>query len=388
MTDFVITSEPRVYGPGSTRSYFQDVALASVREPGSDEAGERLARYGKELEVAITAPTSAAERAEGRRALAIQGEYRREYRRGGDQAETRAASSTTIAGFTTPEYLIADWAAYRSPIPAFRDQTTKLPLPEFGLQVNVPSFAGASTFSTQTEDDGVSETEPTGSNIQTSIVTQAGQVTLSQQLYDRGGLPGLAFDKILVAQMMSQLEASVDSYVLTQALANSASVTDSSAFSFADFLQDVASAREKLSDSVGTRLLATHIFSTSDLFGYVTRQVDSENRPILTPDSGAIVQALAMNDPKWNSWTGVHLGQCRWHADDNIAATSGNTQIIVARPSEVFTFDGDEMSFAYPEPNAQELSVIVGLRAYVGVIVRFPKAIAAISGAAYPTSLV
>ena len=65
-----------------------------------------------------------------------------------------------------------------------------------------------------------------------------------------------------------------------------------------------------------------------------------------------------------------------------------NTQVIVARPSEVFTFDGQHVSYSFPEPGAQTLSVVVGLRAYVGVITRFPKAIAAISGGAYPTSLI
>lgn len=374
----VVTSEPRMYGPGSEASYFQDIALASWSSaPGHSAAIANLTRYAQELDVEM-----ASRSVEGLRAQ----KKAREIRRAGKDIETRVgANSTTIAGFTTPQWLTQYWAAYRSPDRSFTDQTMKLDLPDFGLQVNVPSFASATSFGTQTELSGTSQTDPTGTDIATNLVTQAGSVNISQQLFDRGGMSGMSFDKILITQMISQLEASVDSYVIGQALANAGTVTDAT-WSYANFLSDVAKAREQLSDTSGVRLLATHIFSSSDFFGYATRQVDSQNRPILVPDSGAIMMAAQMNDPMWSSWTGVHLGQLRWHTDDNIPALGSNTQIIVARPETVVTFDGEETSFAYPETSAQSLSVVVGLRAYVAAVVRFPKAIASISGAAYPTS--
>ena len=118
---------------------------------------------------------------------------------------------------------------------------------------------------------------------------------------------------------------------------------------------------------------------------FITRQVDDQHRPIVTPDSSALVAAAS--DPEWAAWTGIHLpGALRWFSDDNIPASGSNTQIIVARPEEVFTFDGDYYAFSFPETQATTLSVTVGVRSYVGVVVRFPKAIAVISGNAYPTS--
>ncbi len=380
MSNAVITSEPRVYGPGSERSYFQDRALSVTNAPGADEARLALAAYAAELDVERRDRTP-----EGRRADAVAVEVRRMQ----SDSEQRAASSSTLAGFTTPAYLVQYWAAYRSAERSFTDQCTQLDLPPYGVQVNIPSFASTTTFSGQTENSGVSDTDPSGANLQTSLTTQAGRVTISQQLYDRGGMTGDAFDKILLRQMASQLDAQVDSYVLAQSLANAGSVSDSSAFSIANFLADIASAREKLSDTAGTRLLATHLFSTSDLYGYVTRQVDSTtNRPILTPDSGALVLASTLNDAQWNSWTGVHLGQLRWHTDDNIPASGSDTQIIVARPAEVFVFQGEPISFASPQTNATTLSVVVGLRSYVAAIARFAKSVAVISGSAYPLTLV
>lgn len=376
----VVTAEPRVYGPDSDASYFQDIALTSpgVNVAESDSARDRLFRYAAELDAEINAGTP-----EGRHAERASVEFRRN---GG--VESRAASSRTLAGFTTPVYLIGDWAGYHSPATSFLDQTTNLPLPTFGLQVNIPSFTSTTSFGTQTENSGVADTDPTGADLPTSLVTQAGEVVISQQLADRGGLPGMAFDQILLKQMKEHLDSAVDRYVLAQALANAGSVSDSGSGSITALYTDLAKAREILADTQGTRMLATHLFSTSDLFGWATRQVDSQMRPILSPDSSALVLAAQMNDPMWNSWTGIHMGQLRWHTDDSIPASGSNTQIIVARPSEIFTFDGDPVSFAYPQTYARSLSVVVGLRSYVAAVVRFPKAIATISGAAYPTSLV
>ena len=376
----IVRSEPRVYSPGSDHSWFQDLMLSGLRNvPGGQEGAERLQRYAAELDKEIAAGSL-----EGRRAERIV----REAGRSDGGRETRAITSTSSAGFTTPEYLIEDWAAYRSPNKSFTDQTTKLPLPPYGLQVNVPSFTGPATNVQQAgENQGITQATPTGSNIPVSLVTIAGEVSISQQLFDRGGLSGPGFDKILLAQILAQQDAAMDTYVIGQALANAGTVTDSS-FSMANFYADLALARELLADTAGVRLLATHLFTTSDLFGYLTRQLDSSLRPILVPDSGALVAADATGDPKWNSWTGIHLGQLRLMTDANVPAIGANTQILVARPSEIFTFDGENYGFSFQETAAQTLTVTTGLRTYVGAVVRFPKCVASISGTAYSSALV
>lgn len=375
----VVRSEPRVYGPGSDASYFQDKALATLRNaPGSEEAIERQRKYAEELHHEISRGSQ-----EGRRAERIQAFAKRS----SEQPEFRAATSTTIAGFTTPEYLISDYALYRTPSKSFTDQTTKLPLTPYGLQINVPSFTGAATNVQQSaENTGVIvATVPPGLNIPVNLVTIAVVVPISQQLYDRGGLSGEAFDKILLAQMLQNQDAAVDLYVINQALANAYSGSYQSSASIANFLEDLAVAREGLADTAGTRLAATHLFTTSDQFGYWSRQLATTSGvPFILPDSSAIMMAEQLGDPKWESWTGVHLGPLRWHTDDNIPPTGTNTQLIVARPREIYTFDGENYAFSYPETAAQNLTVNVGLRTYVGAVVRFPKAIASITSNAYP----
>ena len=370
--------EPRTYGPANPEnSYFRDLAMSAF-EPGGP-AAERLLRHGKEALVESGRSTP-----EGLRS--------RDALRNATRKETRAGGITTASAsdgaFVTPEYITEAWAKFRSPNRSFANQTTQLPLPEYGLQVNIPSFSSPTSVAAQgSELQGVNDNDPTGTNIQAALTTLVGQVTLSQQLHERGGADGLAFDIILGLQLLEQLNAAIDLYVLQQALANAGTITDASGLTIAKFYQDLALAREQLTDTAGVRMAPTHVFSTSDFFSYITRQVDSQSRPIVVPDSNALVASA--NDPNWEAWTGVHLpGGTQWHTDDNIPAAGANTQVIVARPSEVFTFDGQHVSYSFPEPGAQTLSVVVGLRAYVGVITRFPKAIAAISGGAYPTSLI
>ncbi len=373
----VVRSEPRVYGPHSDAAYFHDlpVVTAGPNFPGAHEATGRLRRYAEELDGELRLRSAEGLRAERVLRWATLG------------SETRAASSTSIAGFTTPEYLIKDWAAYRTPAKSFTDQTTKLPLTPYGLQINVPSFTGPTTNAQQSaENVGITTTSPSGANIQVNLVTIAGQVPISEQLSDRGGLSGLAFDKIVLAQILAQQDAAVDLYVINQATANAYTTTWSTSASWTNFLADLALAREGLADTAGTRLVATHLFTTSDQVGYWLRQVDSQNRPMLTPSSDALWEAAQADDPKWHSWTGVHMGQLWWYADDNIPASGSNAQLLVARPKEIYTFDGENYAFAYPQTSAGTLTVQIGMRTYVGAVVRFPKSVAVISSAAYPTS--
>jgi hypothetical protein len=375
-----ILSEPRTYGPNSAHSFFRDIALAAV--PGdvlSPDAQARLERHRTEVDGEIAAGTE-----EGRRAhLIIKGEEQR-----------AGATSTTIAGFTTPVYLTNLWAEYRTANRTFIDQTTKFPLPAYGLQINVPSFVTADTFATQgTQGTTIGTSVPTGADIATPVVTIAGTIAISQQLYDQGGMSGLSFDQILLADMKYALDSKVDLYALNQVISGITNagntITDAAAYSTADFYQDIGTARESLADDAGVRLQATHVFSTTDIFSYVTRQVDTAGRPIITPDWAAqpFAAQLAAGDSTGYGWLGHVLpGNLAWYSDDNIAAAAGDTQILVSRPSAVLSFESDIVPFAYPETLAQNLTVLVGVREYVAVVSRFPNAHSVITGAAFATT--
>jgi len=383
MTTTVI-DEPRTYGPANPEhSWFQDVALSTTGEHGSDQARARLLQHALEVDVEIKARSREGVRANREREFREHGSFR---------AESRAANSTTLAGFTTPNWLTEQWAAFRSPPRTFTNQTFMVPLSPFGLQVNVPSFSGPAASGQQSsENQAVGGASPTGADLSTSVTTQLATVVLSQQLYDRGGATGLGFDMIMGAQLKSQLDAAVDLYVLNQAISGATSVSDSTSYTNALFYQDIAKAREGLTDTSGTRLVPTHLFSTSDLYSFVSRQVDDDHRPIFTPDWSAEPWSnyAEHGDDTGKGWLGHILpGNIAWFADDNIPASGSNTQIIVARPQEMVTFEADPVVYAWPETYGPNLSVLVSLVEYVAAVARFPLAFSVISGNTYPTSLV
>jgi hypothetical protein len=86
--------------------------------------------------------------------------------------------------------------------------------------------------------------------------------------------------------------------------------------------------------SSGTRLRATHLFTTSDLFGYYAYQLDTAGRSVMTPtfDCEPFSTLPAQGDPKAEGRTGHAMpGGVAWFCDDNIPPSASNTRLIVAR---------------------------------------------------------
>ena len=162
---------------------------------------------------------------------------------------------------------------------------------------------------------------------------------------DRGLTGGGAFDQVLAKQLKQQLDQSTNLYVLNQAIGGTSTITGNSTFSIANLYQDLAKGREQLTDTAGVRLRPTHLFTTSDFYSFVTRQVDATtNRPIVTPifapgfpiASGAD-DGLQSDQrvPKWSRFTGTVLpAGVLWFEDDTIPGSGSNTQLVISAPDE------------------------------------------------------
>jgi len=194
----------------------------------------------------------------------------------------------------------------------------------------------------------------------------------------------------------------VELYVLNQAIADGEAVTGQSSYSTKNLYQDIAAAREKLTDTAGTRLRPTHFFTTSDLYSYATRQVDATTeRPIVVPQfapgfpisNGADDGPQGDADrPKWARFTGTVLpGGVLWFTSDAIPAvgTTTRTQLIVSAPDQAITLcEGVPILSSFVETIANELKVVVNLREYVAAVTRHAAGTAVITSGAYLTSLV
>jgi hypothetical protein len=401
-----VVSEARVYGPQSRASYFEDLGLCQDFDPMvSGPARERRARYATELSYEARRGSP-----EGQRVVrSIREHHRQEREDLHREAESRAIGtdggiSATAAGeaasFVSPYFILDAWAPYRGKARSFADQCGTWPMPDYGLKVYIPYFSSAASASEQTEGSAVSESSPSAALQGATVETVTGMVVISQQLRDRALTGGGAFDIIVGKQIHQQLDEKLDLYVLNTAIEQGKAVSGQAAYSTAKLYQDLALAREELTDTAGTRLRPTHLFTTSDLYSYATRQVDGSERPIVVPQfaagfpisNGADDKDESDSLPKWSRFTGTVLpGGLLWFTDENIPSygTTSQTQLVVSAPDEAITLcESEPILTSFPETDAAHLQVVVNLRAYVVAVTRHASGTAAVTSAAYKTSLV
>lgn len=400
-----VVREPRIYSASSRNSWFKDMAGLAQ---GDNRAERNLAQHAKEVIYEIDHNTP-----EGRayeknlRELCREHDpisHERQYRQaklearsdayGGTEQRSDSTGATSMGAFVTPLYVLQQWAPFRGTHRSFVDQTTILPLPDYGMAVNIPSFTTTASAGVQAsgENTAIAETDPSGANLQSTLLPIAGQLTISQQLHDRAWDGGGSFDVIIGQQIKQQLDETVDKYVLSQAIAAGVAVTGSAqATSFmADFYGDIGDCRNQLTDTAGTKLRGTHVFTTSDLYSYATRQLDGQNRPVVIPmfTPGAPVFLDGQDKDRWWGFTGTIMpGTLFWFTDDNIPAQGNNTQIIVSAPEYIVTWEGAPALKVWPETLANQMSVVVQLYEYIACIPRYGASTAYTSSNVYPLTL-
>jgi len=419
--DVKVTNEPRTYGPGSPYSYFADfVRSQSPQWKGHDEARGRLAKHATEVSHALREdPTSP----EGLRARSsVQNTYRENGSRAADSAidelRTRAdaevrtgmdTGSTSGGSFVTPQYFVSDYAPYRQFGRIFIDAANKQALPDYGMEVYIPSVSNAAGVASQSsQNTGIDEADPTALYLSAALNTLAGQVTVSQQLLDRAG-PNFAFDKMVFDQLNRAYCVAVDQYVLTQAIATAGvvtatatSFTQSGAVSstnpfFAPYaFQKVGQAKAATVDAAGTVLPATHAFFTPARWEFISTETGANGNALVQPNYAGVFQAIAAGSsgqPIAEGDTGYSLSGLKVFEDGNIPnqATGGEDvgadQTIVAHMPEVWVWEGDLVPRTIPQTYAQDLSVLLQLYAYVTCIVRYPLAVQTIQWNQTATSL-
>ena len=407
--DAVITDihEPRTYGPDSGNSYFRDFVLThpagmSVEHLNPEAAAERMAQYAREVAGEMRDPNSA-EGKQARRALgstafresgsaaAVKDSVDRAAHFGEQGLETRAGMSTgsTSGGsFVTPQYFVSQYAAYRQFGREFANAANKMALPDYGVTIYLPQVQNAAGVSAQVgENQGITEADPTAGYLQTSLTTNAGQVTVSQQLLDRAG-PDFQFDVMVFDQLQRAYNLTLDTYVLTQALANAGTFNNSATalYGTAGFYSSVARAKATIKDTAGTVMAPTHIFAQPVNWEWFTAQVDTTDRPSIVPAYAGPFNAMASGNENMvpEGDTGFRLLGLPVFEDANIPVHASNNQAIVAAMDEVWFWEGDVVTRTIPQTVAQNLSVLLQLYAYVGCIVRYPTAVQALQGAGQP----
>jgi hypothetical protein len=409
-----VVSEPRVYSLDSPNSYYLDTIMASVDPMAITHRGahERLNRYAVELAHEIESRSAEGRRAEKiiRERTRVEGQDIHEQRFRARMKEIRAvttaggvtvSASTSASVFVAPAFLQAQYALWRGVYRTFADQCHQLPLPAYGMEVYLPFFAATDAAAQQAELSGVSEADPTTGLQGSPVVTVAGQLVITQQLEDRFSGGGAA-DALFARDLQQRLAEKVDVFALNNVIAGGGNIAGATSFgtnSLANFYGDISKGREGLTDTAGVRLRPTHLFTTYDLFSFVSDTMGSDGRPMIMPQyaPGLPPPPIGADDglngggdmPKWARFTGTILpGGLFWFTDDNIPPAGSNTQFLVSAPDQavVIMESPEPVLMVSPQTYAGSLSVVVSLYEYTAVITRHASGTSVITGAAYPTS--
>jgi hypothetical protein len=409
-----VTHEPRTYALHSPHSYYADrIAIADREAPTRPEALQRLADYGRELVYEIDHGTVEGRRAErifqARTRVFDEAKHRQrmarlvtELRATGTDGGVSASAAGEAAALVSPAFLADEWAPYRGAARSFADQCRMVPLPPYGMQVYIPYFSSGAKTTEQTESGTVTETVPAAALEGAEVKMLTGQLTVGIQLRDRGMMGGGSMDVVLGLQCQQQLDEAVDKYVLNQAITKGTAITGklSGTFKASAFWEDLATAREEITDTAGTRLRPTHAFTTSDFYSYVSKQVDSSSeRPLMLPEyapgfpitNGADSYVPGTRRlPKWSRFMGNVLpGGVLWFTDDNIPnfGTTSNSQLLVSAPGEAILLMEDEPILTpFVETKANTLQVVLNLRQYTAAITRHAAGTSVLSSSGYATS--
>ena len=383
-----VTSEERTYtrhkdtnNRGSFfKDYFHSSALGDVR------AKDRLERHARECEV------------EGE-TVQLRGD-----------TQDRATTTGSYAGLVVPQYLVdLSQNVLRNGRP-MANACTRLPLPDEGMVFYIPKAStGVSAASQATENTSMSATDQVWGNVNVPVATIAGQNKVSRQSLERG-TPGL--DQLVYSDLVAAYAAEVDRQVFVGTGASgqmtgingTSGISTATAFGAAITVPTFYSKGAGQIASIagaGAQVRPGYWVMHPRRWGWMTLQVDSSNRPIVTPVANGPFNALAVNsnpgaygaagDPGATSGFDV-VGT--YHGlpvitDANVPTNlgGGSTEDVqfVFDPRHALLFeDGDGMprQLRFEQTAGDTLSVILAAYNYVAFTAgRLPAAFGRVGGA-------
>lgn len=120
-------------------------------------------------------------------------------------------TSGSGAEFVPPVWLNEDYIRVLRPGRATADAMPKHPLPPNTTSINFPKLATGSTTASQADNANVSETTPTTGAVTIGVQTIAGQVTVSQQEFDRA-IPNM--DRVIFTDLLADYDKQTDIQVI------------------------------------------------------------------------------------------------------------------------------------------------------------------------------
>ena len=362
-------TEPLVYSDESRHSFFRDVILAQIqRDP---DASERLARHQKQMVV---------ERAErAKRDAALFGSVV-------NDLEARANPSSGLGAggeFDVPLTMLDKFASAGRAGRTLADLVGSTPLPPGISSIHIPRMTTGSQATVNIDGEAVAQNDIVSTDVVAPVVTIAGQLDVSQQIFDQAPLGfdtyayadlNRAYNRVLDVQMVSGTGQSGQLLGVLNvpgiSTVNGAATTNFSAL-WPQIGQSAA--------AVGNgRFLPPEVFLMAPRrWFWIASSLDASNRPISSPGNGApqpTKLAIAGNAAPIGPLLGIP-----GYLDGAIPAGPSPDSILALRVSDMFLFEGPPRLITAPNPLAGTLQIRMSLHRYVAWVPhRYPASIAAV----------
>lgn len=360
-----VTRSEEIYRPDDNKSYFRDLYLA--RNKGDRDAADRLQRNNKL------------------------------------QLESRAISTTNGAGgeFVPPLWIESEFIRLARPGRVTVDLTNVAPLPPGTDVINLPKVTGGTSVAVQsTQNSAISQTDMQTSSVSSPVTTVAGGQTVSLQLVEQSPLN---IDQVILGDLAAAYGASFDSLILNGSGTSGQptgilNVTGTNAVDFPTpggtptQAAIVSALYSKIANAI--QLVTTNRYLPPDAiimhprrWAWLTATSDASNRPLVVPHANGPLNAVGVSGAvAAEGYVGSLLG-LPVYVDSQVPLTltkdagTGEDAIIVARMSDLFTYESHIRAEAFEQTYAQNMSVFVRLYAYTGFIGnRYPQSVSVITG--------
>ena len=308
-----------------------------------------------------------------------------------EKVERRDVTSANFAGLIVPQFLTELAAPLARAGRPVADIARKHALPAAGLTISISKVTTGSSTAVQTEGSAVSETNMDDTKLDISVVTVAGQQTVSRQALERGtGVDALVMND-LIRSYHTTLDAQVVAEINTSA-GQSVTATDAS--------PTVAELYPKLLDAI--QKVQTTYFGNPNVIvmhprrlAWILAALDTTNRPLAVPVPQSPMNALAVGDGGVVRYanSGYAIAGLPVVTDANVATNLGagtnEDAIYIGDTNELHLWedgDGAPMYLRFDQPKAAELdvlAVVYGYSAYTAN--RYANAWAKVTGTALVT---
>lgn len=299
-----------------------------------------------------------------------------------ERIERRDVTTANFAGLVVPQFL-TDLAAplARAGRPV-ADAARKHPLPSQGMTLSISKITTGSSTASQSEGAAVSETNMDDTKLDISVVTIAGQQTVSRQALERG----TGIDSIVMQDLISSYHTTLDAAVVAELLASAGQTV-----TYTDASPTVPELYPKLMDAI-QKVQTTYYGGVNAIImhprrlAFIMASLDTTNRPLVVPSPRSL-NAVATGSNLVIGNSGYEIAGIPIITDANVSTAQGagtnQDTIYIGNLNELHLWEdqGAPMYLRFDQPKAAELDVlcvVYGYNAYTAN--RYPNAWAQING--------